>query len=66
MQAEKWSSRKLFVLCVQFILLIVLPVVYKRLEIGEEVLLTVLASTSVLSGAYLGLNVLQKKYVAPE
>jgi len=68
MQAEdsKWSSRKLFALCLQFIVLVVLPVVYKYFDISEVVLLTVLTATSTLTGAYLGLNVLQKKFVSPE
>lgn len=64
--AEKWNSRKLFVLGLQFLVLILLPAAYKHLEISETVLLTVLAATSTLSGAYLGLNVLQKRIIPPD
>ena len=63
MPQEKWSSRKLFVLILQFALLVLLPIIYKLMDISETVLLMVLGSTSTLACAYLGLNVLQKKYV---
>lgn len=64
MEESKWSSRKLFVMGTQFIILLILPLIYKRFEIGEAVLLTVLGSSSTLAGLYLGVNVLQKKYLA--
>lgn len=59
--ANKWKSRKLVVVILQFIVLMVLPPVYKYFEISENVLLLVLGASSGLSSLYLGVNIMQKK-----
>jgi hypothetical protein len=41
--------------------LVALPILYKKFEISDEILMTVLVATSSLVGAYTGFNVLQKK-----
>lgn len=63
MEESPWQSRKLWVVILQFLLLMILPPLYKYLEISETVLLTVLGSSSALASIYLGANVLQKKYL---
>lgn len=57
----RYGSRKFIANTAQVILLVVLPIIYKKLEISENVLMTVLLTTSALVGAYTGFNVLQKK-----
>ena len=58
---EKWSSRKLWVVIIQFLVLLVLPPLYKYLELSESTLMVVLGSSSGLASIYLGVNILQKK-----
>ncbi len=62
----KWSSRKAVLTVFQSFILIVLPIVYQKLGISENVLLFVLGSTTALVGTYLGVNVWQKKVLNPE
>jgi hypothetical protein len=57
----RYGSRKFIANTLQIVVLISLPIVYKKFEISEEVLMTVLIATSGLVGAYTGFNVLQKK-----
>jgi hypothetical protein len=57
----KYGSRKFLALCIQSAALVVLPIVYKKLEISDEILMVVLGSGSALVAAYTGFNVLQKK-----
>lgn len=57
----KYGSRKFIANTLQVVLLVCLPVIYKKFEISEEILMTVLIATSGLVGAYTGFNVLQKK-----
>lgn len=58
----KYGSRKFIALCVQMIFLVVLPILYKKLDISDEALITVLIATSGCCAAYTGFNVLAKKY----
>jgi hypothetical protein len=60
----KFASRKFIALAIQGFVLVGLPILYKKLEIDDTILMTVLAASSALVGAYTGFNVLQKKYDA--
>jgi hypothetical protein len=57
----KYGSRKFVANAVQCGVLVALPILYKKFEISDEILMTVLVATSSLVGAYTGFNVLQKK-----
>lgn len=58
----EWLSRKFVLSVVQLGLLVFLPIFYKKLEIGDEIIMTVLIASSGLVGTYTGFNVLQKKF----
>lgn len=58
---QGFLSRKFLLSLLQLGILVLLPVIYKRLEISDEVLMIVLVSSSSLVGVYTGFNVLQKK-----
>ena len=57
----KWGSRKFILTVVQTLIVLVLPIVYKKLEIGDDVLMLVLGASSSLVALYSGMNVLEKK-----
>lgn len=56
----KYGSRKFIATVVQCGVLVILPIIYKKFDISNDILTTVLIATSTLVGAYTGLNVLQK------
>lgn len=60
-ESSKWASRKFILSIVQLVILVVLPIVYKQLDISETVLATVLGTSTALLAVYTGANVLQKK-----
>ena len=62
----KFGSRKFILTVVQTLIVMVLPVVYKKLEISDEILMLVLGASSSLVALYSGVNVLAKKYGSPE
>jgi len=57
----KWGSRKFILTVVQTLIVLVLPILYKKLEIGDEILMMVLGASSSLVALYSGMNVLAKK-----
>lgn len=60
----KWMSRKFIVTLLQVILMILIPMIYKYIQVGDEVTITVLLAIAGAGSLYTGLNVLQKKYDA--
>jgi hypothetical protein len=59
---DKYTSRKFIVMCLQTVVLIILTIVYKKLDISNEITLMVLGASSGIAAVYTGFNVLQKKY----
>lgn len=57
----KWGSRKFILTCVQTAVVLLLPIVYKKLEIGDDILMVVLGASSSLVALYSGVNVLAAK-----
>ena len=57
----KYGSRKFLATVIQCGVVVVLPIVYRKFEISDDILMTVLIATSSLVGAYTGFNVLQKR-----
>jgi hypothetical protein len=57
----KWGSRKFILTCVQALVVVVLPIIYKKLEIGDDILMVVLGASSSLVALYSGVNVLAAK-----
>jgi hypothetical protein len=57
----KYGSRKFIATGIQCLVVVVLPIIYKKFEISDEILMTVLIASSSLVGAYTGFNVLQKR-----
>jgi len=62
----KWMSRKFIVTILQVLLMIILPLIYKYSQVGDEVTITVLLAIAGAGSLYTGLNVLQKKYDATQ
>jgi len=62
----KWGSRKFILTVVQTLIVLILPIVYKKLEIGDDILMMVLGASSSLVALYSGMNVLAKKNGATE
>lgn len=58
---KRYGSRKFVAMCIQCAAVVLLPVIYKKLEISETVLLTVIGSTTALTAGYFGANVLDSK-----
>lgn len=59
-------SRKFIVTILQVLLMIILPLIYKYSQVGDEVTITVLLAIAGAGSLYTGLNVLQKKYDATQ
>ncbi len=57
----KYGSRKFIATAIQCLVIVVLPILYKKFEISDDILMTVLIASSSLVGAYTGFNVLQKR-----
>ncbi len=57
----KYGSRKFIVVVVQWLQLMLLPILFKHYGIETEVLMMVLGASGGLSGLYLGVNVMEKK-----
>lgn len=57
----KLKSRKFILTVMQWVILMVLPIVYKQFMIADEILITVLTASSSIVAVYTGFNVLQKK-----
>ena len=62
MRHAKFNSRKLYVLAIQIILTVILPLAYKRNEISDQVILFVLVTINGAGAVYTGANLLSKKY----
>lgn len=58
----KWGSRKFIVTIAQLMIMIILPIVYRYLEVGDEITITMLIAIAGSGSFYTGFNVLQKKY----
>ena len=58
----RFKSRKLIVLLVQVLLTIILPLVYKKMEIDGDITLVVLIATNGAAAIYTGANVMSKKF----
>lgn len=59
--ASKWSSRKFLLTMLQWVAIIGVPVLYAKVGISENIIITVLASSSAVVSAYIAGNVMQKK-----
>lgn len=59
----RFGSRKFIMMMVQMVLMIFLPIAYKKLEISDDILMLILSSTSALSAIYFGVNVWEKKKI---
>jgi len=60
----KVKSRKFMITVAQIALTIAVPLVYKRFEVGESVMMLVLAAINGAGAIYSGANVLSKKYLS--
>lgn len=58
----KWGSRKFVIVMALGVVNIALPIIYKKLEITDDILMTVLISGAGVVSAYTGFNVLEKKW----
>ena len=56
------QSRKFLMSMAQLAILVILPLIYKHFEVSDDILMTVLISSSSLVGVYTGFNVIQKKF----
>ena len=59
---DKWSSRKLRLTGAVIGLITIIPIIYKLLEIGETVTLSVVAAIGAATGAYNIANAMSKKH----
>lgn len=59
---SKLKSRKLWVLVAQALITMVLPIVYKKMEIEGDITLVMLIAVNGAAAIYTGANVLSKKY----
>lgn len=57
----KFGSRKFIVTCIQILIMILLPIVYRRFEVSDSITMTVLVSLAAAGSFYTGFNVLDKK-----
>lgn len=57
----KYGSRKFIIMIIMVVINIVLPIVYKLLEIDPSITLASMGSISTLSGLYFGVNYFQHK-----
>lgn len=61
---EKWASRKVVLTSISLLIITTLPIVYKHLEISDEVTLLVIGAVATASGVYNAFNSLSKKYMS--
>ena len=59
---SKWTSRKLALSGSTIFVMIILPILYKQLEISDAVTLLVLGAIASVAGVYNFTNTIAKKY----
>jgi len=62
MKSKKVASRKLWMSVSSILAVVVLPILYRQLEIGNEITLFVLGAVSALTSTYNVSNAMAKKY----
>lgn len=60
--APKYTSRKLLVTGIETLILILVPLIYKKCDVDKEVTLMTLGLIGVAAGLYKGANILGKKF----
>lgn len=58
---RRWSSRKFHIALGTIALNIAIPILFKRLEIGDQITIADLVAVNAIAGAYLGINILAQK-----
>jgi hypothetical protein len=59
---KKYKSRKLWVTLVEMGSIVGVPVLFKMMDIANEITLVVVGCLAVSAGVYKGANILEKKY----
>ena len=62
MDLDKWGSRKLLLTGAVLLLMVVVPMIYKKFGIEDSITLVVLGTLAGASGVYNISNVIAKKY----
>lgn len=62
MNDSQWASRKFLVTGVSLVMISCLPILYKYLQISDQITLVVIGAIATSGGVYHAFNTLSKKY----